>query len=429
MKKLIFLFIIYSTGVFAQCPTTPILIITQAEIDAFAATYPGCTQLLNDLEVNAVDATNLDGLLQLESSSVDSNIYIKNTLITDASGLDNLTTVGGNLEFEENQLMLSFNGLQQLESIHTDFMVFGNGLLPSLTGLSGLESIGGTLRVQANSNLGDLTGMDNLSTVGIEGVNSAGARGLDFRGNFSLASFAGLENLTEINGAVIIAGNENLPNLVGLENITHIANTLRIYDHNNLLSLEGLSGLQSVGFTLRIQENDQLQNLDGLENLQEFTSNLSITFNPILNSISGLSNVSSASEIHAVFIKNNPNLSFCAIDLVCEGIIDSETVVEIEDNASGCNTVSQVASDCGLAVSDNNLRTTITLYPNPVSDKLQVQITEGIDFQRATVYSILGEKLFFTSEENVDCSQLSSGIYFVKVTTGLGSVTKKIVKE
>jgi len=71
----------------------------------------------------------------------------------------------------------------------------------------------------------------------------------------------------------------------------------------------------------------------------------------------------------------------------------------------------------------------IRIYPNPVSSKLQIRTSEGISLLKATVYSVLGEELFFTLEETVNFSNLSAGIYFVEVVTNHGIITKKIIKQ
>lgn len=414
---------------FGQCPTTTVTLLSQADVDNFATNYPGCTQLTNSLVVNAIDVTNLNGLLPLQSTDINADIRILNTIITDVSGLSNLQTVGGNLEFESNQLLEDFTGLEQLETIHTDFVLIENLFLTSFNGLSGLESIGGAIRLRNNSDLVNFSGLDNLTTLGIEGVNTAGARGLDLLSSASFTSLTGLENLEEINGAVLIDNNPNLQSLMGLENMTQIANALLISNNDNLTNLQGLNSLQTIGFALRIQQNDQLLSLDGLENLQEFSTSLSMTFNNSLNSMEALSNVMANANIGFMAIKNNPNLSFCAIEVVCAGIFGTSTVVEIENNETGCNTLSEVESDCFLAISESDLTAKTVLYPNPVSEKLKFGFADGVVLESATVYSMLGEELFFTSEETVDCSQLATGIYFVKVTTDHGAVTKKIIKN
>jgi hypothetical protein len=62
MSKVIclFLLILMSYGSQAQCPTGDIVLSTQSQIDAFAATYPGCTNMLYSITINdAVDGRSI----------------------------------------------------------------------------------------------------------------------------------------------------------------------------------------------------------------------------------------------------------------------------------------------------------------------------------------------------------------------------------
>lgn len=92
------------------------------------------------------------------------------------------------------------------------------------------------------------------------------------------------------------------------------------------------------------------------------------------------------------------------------------------------NTVStQVVENLGIT--DTNLEAKISLIPNPVSETLNISFSENISFQKAKVYSILGEKIIETTEQQIDLSNFTSGIYFVEVATSQGSITKKVVKK
>ncbi|RFN58693.1 DUF7619 domain-containing protein [Marixanthomonas ophiurae] len=82
-----------------------------------------------------------------------------------------------------------------------------------------------------------------------------------------------------------------------------------------------------------------------------------------------------------------------------------------------------------LSVEDFLLERLITLHPNPVSSTLQIQISNNLTFQEATIYSVLGKQLITTSEKQINMEALSSGVYFVNVTTNKGSLIKKIVKQ
>ncbi len=92
------------------------------------------------------------------------------------------------------------------------------------------------------------------------------------------------------------------------------------------------------------------------------------------------------------------------------------------------NTVSTTVVE-NLGVAEFGLDGMVRLYPNPVSSILQIKTSETIVFEKASVYSLLGKHILETSENQIKMESLSPGIYFVKVATDKGTVTKKIVKE
>ena len=75
----------------------------------------------------------------------------------------------------------------------------------------------------------------------------------------------------------------------------------------------------------------------------------------------------------------------------------------------------------------------ITLHPNPTTGELSIKNYE-IQITNVEVYDVFGKKILkleirsSKSETIVNISHLNSGIYFVKITTDIGEVTKKIVK-
>jgi len=76
----------------------------------------------------------------------------------------------------------------------------------------------------------------------------------------------------------------------------------------------------------------------------------------------------------------------------------------------------------------------ITIYPNPSNGIFQLTI-DNVQFPKAEieVYNMLGELVYFselrTPNSRLDLSSLPSGIYFVRITTKDGIVSRKIVKE
>jgi len=304
---------------------------------------------------------------------------ISNTDITNLNGISMLTAVG-----------VSNGGLG-------GYLAFWNAPLESLAGMENLEFIGGQLFVR-NTNVPNLSGLSSLSTI---------------------------------RGGITIWSNPNIVNLEGLPTKVFFEGGLYIYSNAELVNFQGLNIVdEGVGYgrEVIIDNNPSLQNLSGLEGL-ETTAKFQILNNDNIISLDAVTSLSVIFESTTLTIAGNVSLSDCAIQMVCDALDDSSVQKVIQNNASGCNSQQEVEAACLLSISDESIEDKVGVYPNPVSDILQIRVSDGVVFENVTVYSILGEQLFFTSEETIDCTQLSSGIYFVRVSTDRGSVTKKIIKN
>ncbi len=68
------------------------------------------------------------------------------------------------------------------------------------------------------------------------------------------------------------------------------------------------------------------------------------------------------------------------------------------------------------------------IYPNPTSQYLHIK-TQADDYNYG-IYNSIGQKIETTkTENNINVSNLTSGIYFIKIETETGSVTKKFIKQ
>ena len=74
----------------------------------------------------------------------------------------------------------------------------------------------------------------------------------------------------------------------------------------------------------------------------------------------------------------------------------------------------------------------VKLFPNPINDKLNIQFSSDLGEIKGTIYSLTGQKLqvFIQNslEKTIEISDLSEGIYFLKLETEKGTSTHKIVK-
>ena len=91
--------------------------------------------------------------------------------------------------------------------------------------------------------------------------------------------------------------------------------------------------------------------------------------------------------------------------------------IEIDFDISNCNTLSLAKIDL----------THITAYPNPVKDILSINSTNLI--QKIEVYKAMGKKVISSSYKNeVDFSNISKGIYHVKIYLNQKIIAKKVIK-
>ena len=79
-----------------------------------------------------------------------------------------------------------------------------------------------------------------------------------------------------------------------------------------------------------------------------------------------------------------------------------------------------------LGIDDLN-QLDISIYPNPVKNILTI---DGLVVQDVVIYSVLGKEVVKMSNQNtIDVSSLSKGVYFIKVSDGINSSTKKFIKN
>ncbi|MDB4752674.1 T9SS type A sorting domain-containing protein [Winogradskyella sp.] len=87
-----------------------------------------------------------------------------------------------------------------------------------------------------------------------------------------------------------------------------------------------------------------------------------------------------------------------------------------------------------LSIGDNTLGDFVSIYPNPVKDELNIRtqnINEALDYEivNALGQSVKLGKLTINTLNRISLSELSTGIYFIKLSTATSSFVQKIIKE
>jgi len=303
----------------------------------------------------------------------------------------------------------------------------GNHSLLSLTGLDNVASIGEGITIVGNMALTSLTGFSNVSSI---------AGNFLIKHNPNLANFTGMDNVTSIGGNLYIAGNPVLTSLTALYNVTSIGGSLFIGNppsgigNDSLINLTGLDNVTSIGGDITIGGNDALTSLTGLENITYIEGDLTIGWwydeyseagNDALVNLTGLDNVISIEG--DLSIKNNDALSICEIQSICNYLASPNGTIEIYDNAVGCNSQQELEEACdALSGIEIFAAENYSIYPNPVNDMATFSSEDIISFELCDMAGTLITK---RNSNNVDMSNLNQGIYFV---TGFDKHDKALYK-
>jgi hypothetical protein len=286
--------------------------------------------------------------------------------------------------------------------------------------------------VEGNTLLTSLNGLNNLTLMDGDMIIS---------NNPALQTLTGLEGLTQLHSTLWIDDNPMLLNLNGLENITHIDGLLRISANQALGNLDGLSSLQQIGGSLVIGGqghlggigNPSLVSLNGLSQLTSIGGTLQIEYNESLTSLSGLDHILPGT-ILGLSVYHNDLLSECEVASVCAYLANPGGSIYISNNLTGCNSVEEVTAACLLIHTDNvDAAGWVKLFPNPVSDRLTLDLRYHPAGTILTIRSLYGIVLYRSDVKNkihtLDMCSFPAGMYLVQLTTADGTWSGRIIKN
>jgi len=69
----------------------------------------------------------------------------------------------------------------------------------------------------------------------------------------------------------------------------------------------------------------------------------------------------------------------------------------------------------------------VIIYPNPASEKLNIQLSNGVQLVNINLYNNLGKLIISSDKSTVNVSSLANGIYYLHVETNKGKATKKVI--
>ena len=100
--------------------------------------------------------------------------------------------------------------------------------------------------------------------------------------------------------------------------------------------------------------------------------------------------------------------------------------------SAGGNQANYIAKwNSGVGIAENNLTSSIIIYPNPAGDKIHLQDSD-LKNSEIKLFNVQGELLKNISKNNIseiDVSDLPSGVYILKILDNKNVISKKITVQ
>lgn len=108
----------------------------------------------------------------------------------------------------------------------------------------------------------------------------------------------------------------------------------------------------------------------------------------------------------------------------------------LDPTSSNVNTLTGTYYPCVNSVEDHSLNTLISVYPNPSSGIIHLDISDvNIDDLTVKVYNLLGELVFSTKiysgieNYSINLANEADGVYLVTVSSAVQTISKKVILE
>lgn len=253
----------------------------------------------------------------------------------------------------------------------------------------------------------------------------------DNDGNITLAEAAAFTGPLDLSG-------QSLTDVAGLQAFANV--TVIDLQNNNIADFSPLTNA-SISIIQKSTGATKVQARTGAFNLEE----LLISNNNAVQSL----DVSKLTKLKKLVIKDNPNLTTVSIKNGYNTAItefDSSntpnlTCIIVDDvNASYLtswtkdtkNNFVADEADCrakALSANSFDLNSQVQLYPNPVTNILNIDISNSLEFKNIKIFTVLGKLIKEEATKSIDFSPFSKGIYLIKITTDKGTVIKKVIKN
>ncbi|MEE9407551.1 MAG: T9SS type A sorting domain-containing protein [Polaribacter sp.] len=365
-------------------------------------------------DLNLVSIASMNQLTGLDLS--------QNQQITIVSMYNNPVLENLNIKNSQNQLITSFtsDNNPKLFCIQVDDVSFSN------------TNWGVDIDSHSSFNTDcSSTWVVNTSAATTTALLTIAGLDADNDGNITLAEAAAYSGPLNLSG-------QSLTDVEGLQAFTNI--TVIDIQNNNIADFSPLTDAM-ISIIAKSTGKTKVHARSGAFNLEE----LLISNNNAVETL----DVSKLTNLTKLIIKDNPNLVTLSVKngnnlLITE--FDSTnspklTCILVDDINGGYLTSWSIDTTAGfaadeadcrarvLAITDFDINNQISLYPNPVNDILKITISNNLEIESIEVFNVIGKRVIKTTLKEIRFKDYNSGVYFVRIKTTKGIITKKIIKN
>ena len=118
---------------------------------------------------------------------------------------------------------------------------------------------------------------------------------------------------------------------------------------------------------------------------------------------------------------SNPNLTCIYVD---DAPYSTTNWTDIDPASTFVNN----EAECALSIGDNAFELDVTIYPNPTDNYLFIEGNKNPI--SISIYNLLGAEVIATSNtDKIDVSELSNGVYIIKISDGIDQTDRKFIKN
>ena len=272
------------------------------------------------------------------------------------SGFNELDRVGGSIWLTNNSGLRSISGFAKLHTLSSLF-IDGNRALETLSGFAELINLKGHFSLINNRKLTTVSGFEKLSRVG--GELELGVTELFSSGNMSLTTLPSFSALTSVGEDLTIESNAALASTPPFPVLKRVGGDLKVNRNLAIKTISGFGSLTSIGGDANFHSNSALATVSDFGSLVSIGGALSFWLNGALADLPAFSSLTKVGgELRIT--RNDMLSSCCGIFPFVSGTLTLGGGTDIDKNAAGCNSVSDVKANCGSTRTLRALSTDLT---------------------------------------------------------------------